>query len=83
MPLLSVLNYEQINFYLKTKKHQQKNLNIKGVLLGGHVRAVFTLVTFIFIACVIFTLYSFSEIPLNVLADAANLEISKVDSLKN
>lgn len=50
----------------------------KGVMLGGHVRAVFTLVTFIFIACVIVTLYSFSEIPLNVLADTANLEISKV-----
>ena len=47
-------------------------------MLGGHVRAVFTLVTFIFIACVIVTLYSFSEIPLNVLADTANLEISKV-----
>lgn len=42
-------------------------------MLGGHVRAVFTLVTFIFIACVIATLYSFSEIPLDVLADTSNL----------
>ncbi|XP_057375846.1 proton-associated sugar transporter A-like [Daphnia carinata] len=45
-----------------------------GVMLGGHVRAVFTLVTFIFIACVIVTLYSFSEIPLNVLSDSSNVE---------
>lgn len=50
-----------------------------GVMLGGHVRAVFTLVTFIFIACVIATLYSFSEIPLDVLADTTNLEeVTKV-----
>lgn len=33
-------------------------------MLGGHVRAVFTLVTVIFIACVIVTLDSFREIPL-------------------
>lgn len=36
----------------------------KGVMLGGHVRAVFTLVTFIFIGCVAVTLNSFREIPL-------------------
>ncbi|XP_031631214.1 proton-associated sugar transporter A [Contarinia nasturtii] len=35
-----------------------------GVMLGGHVRAVFTLVTVIFIVCVIVTLDSFREIPL-------------------
>lgn len=33
-------------------------------MLGGHVRAVFTLVTIIFIVCVIVTLNSFREIPL-------------------
>lgn len=33
-------------------------------MLGGHVRAVFTLVTIIFIGCVIVTLDSFREIPL-------------------
>ncbi len=49
-----------------------------GVMLGGHVRAVFTLVTFIFIACVIVTLYSFSEIPLNVLSDVSNIDAIKV-----
>lgn len=49
-----------------------------GVMLGGHVRAVFTLVTFIFIACVIITLYSFSEIPLDVLSDVTNLDLIKV-----
>lgn len=36
----------------------------KGVMLGGHVRAVFTLVTILFIACVSVTLDSFREIPL-------------------
>lgn len=35
-----------------------------GVMLGGHVRAVFTFVTIIFIGCVIVTLDSFREIPL-------------------
>lgn len=33
-------------------------------MLGGHVRAVFTLVTVIFIGCVSVTLDSFREIPL-------------------
>lgn len=33
-------------------------------MLGGHVRAVFTLVTIIFICCVVVTLDSFREIPL-------------------
>ena len=47
-------------------------------MLGGHVRAVFTLVTFIFIACVIVTLYSFSEIPLDVLSDSSNIDMVNV-----
>lgn len=34
-------------------------------MLGGHVRAVFTLVTIIFIGCVTVTLKSFREIPLS------------------
>lgn len=38
-----------------------------GVLLGGHVRAVFTLITFIFIICVSYTITSFKEIPLSML----------------
>jgi len=42
-----------------------------GVLLGGHVRAVFTLVLFIFIFCVFTTLTSFNEIPLDVLTTPA------------
>lgn len=40
------------------------------VLFGGHVRLVFTLVLGIFIACVISTLSSFAEIPLDVLASS-------------
>lgn len=35
-----------------------------GVMLGGHVHAVFTLVTIIFVICVSVTLNSFREIPL-------------------
>lgn len=39
-----------------------------GRRLGGHVKAVFFIITFIFIACVTFTITSFTEIPLWVLA---------------
>ncbi|XP_023323806.1 proton-associated sugar transporter A isoform X2 [Eurytemora carolleeae] len=42
-----------------------------GTLLGGHVRAVFTLVLIIFIFCVSITLTSFNEIPLDVLTTPA------------
>jgi hypothetical protein len=38
-----------------------------GAILGGHVRAVFTLITFIFTICVAFTVTSFTEIPLDLL----------------
>jgi solute carrier family 45, member 1/2/4 len=35
-----------------------------GVLFGGHVRAVFSLITIIFIVCVSYTVTSFTEMPL-------------------
>lgn len=35
-------------------------------MLGGHVRAVFTLITYIFIICVTYTVTSFKEIPLDL-----------------
>ena len=38
-----------------------------GALFGGHVRLVFTLVLFIYIACVFVTLTSFPEMPLSTL----------------
>lgn len=38
-----------------------------GVALGGHLHATFTLITFIFIICVVSTLTSFKEIPLDFL----------------
>ncbi|XP_058063537.1 proton-associated sugar transporter A [Anopheles bellator] len=38
-----------------------------GVAFGGHVRAVFSLITIIFIVCVLCTVTSFSEIPLSIL----------------
>jgi solute carrier family 45, member 1/2/4 len=45
-----------------------------GVALGGHVRAVFTLITFIFIICVSVTVSSFREIPLGLLESFSNLD---------
>jgi solute carrier family 45 protein 1/2/4 len=44
-----------------------------GAILGGHVRAVFTLITFIFTICVAFTVTSFTEIPLRLLERQANV----------
>ncbi|ERL87048.1 proton-associated sugar transporter A isoform X1 [Dendroctonus ponderosae] len=38
-----------------------------GELLGGHVRAVFTLITIIFLVCVSYTISSFREMPLGFL----------------
>ncbi|XP_062552076.1 proton-associated sugar transporter A [Armigeres subalbatus] len=46
-----------------------------GQAFGGHVRAVFSLITIIFILCVFFTITSFSEIPLWILDE----EIQKQD----
>lgn len=40
-----------------------------GELFGGHVRAVFSLVTVIFIICVSVTITSFAEIPLPLLEE--------------
>ncbi|XP_068207110.1 membrane-associated transporter protein isoform X2 [Palaemon carinicauda] len=53
------------------------NVTFIGWLLGGQVRAVFTLVTFIFIACVFSTLYSFKEIPLDILEKTTKAELRK------
>jgi solute carrier family 45, member 1/2/4 len=41
--------------------------------LGGHVRAVFTLITFIFVFCVTATITSFKEVPLGMLDSLKNL----------
>lgn len=40
-----------------------------GELFGGHVRAVFSLITVIFIICVSITITSFAEIPLPLLEE--------------
>jgi len=45
------------------------NWGILGVIFGGHVRFVFSLVLFIFIFCVFTTLTSFNEIPLEILTN--------------
>jgi solute carrier family 45, member 1/2/4 len=44
-----------------------------GVALGGHVRAVFTFITFIFVFCVAATITSFREVPLALLESFSNL----------
>lgn len=38
-----------------------------GTLLGGQVRAVFTLITILFLICVTYTITSFAEVPLYML----------------
>ncbi|CAG9818037.1 unnamed protein product [Phaedon cochleariae] len=43
-----------------------------GYLLGGHVRAVFTLITVIFVVCVCYTVTSFREMPLAALEARAD-----------
>lgn len=43
-------------------------------MLGGHVRAVFTLITFIFIFCVAITITSFREVPLAMLDSFSQIE---------
>lgn len=40
-----------------------------GEFFGGHVRAVFSLITIIFVCCVSMTVTSFSEIPLPLLEE--------------
>ncbi|XP_064082799.1 proton-associated sugar transporter A-like isoform X3 [Macrobrachium nipponense] len=58
------------------------NATIIGWLLGGQVRAVFTLVTIIFIGCVFSTLYSFKEIPLDILEKSTKAELRKGMSME-
>lgn len=48
-----------------------------GVALGGHVRAVFTFITFIFIFCVSATITSFREVPLAVLDSFSTIDDEK------
>ncbi|XP_060526488.1 proton-associated sugar transporter A isoform X2 [Cylas formicarius] len=45
-----------------------------GRMLGGHVKAVFTLTTLIFVVCVAYTITSFKEMPLHVIELRAELE---------
>ncbi|XP_047528548.1 proton-associated sugar transporter A [Vanessa atalanta] len=49
-----------------------------GELFGGHVRAVFFLITIIFIVCVTATITSFKEIPLNEIGE--NDDYKKLDN---
>lgn len=52
-----------------------------GEMLGGHVRAVFTLITILFVICVAYTVTSFKEIPLDLLEKERELHNIKVGLL--
>ncbi|XP_050745334.1 proton-associated sugar transporter A isoform X11 [Drosophila biarmipes] len=54
-----------------------------GRRLGGHVKAVFSIITIIFVTCVAFTITSFAEIPLWVLAtaDSSNSDAERLPVL--
>ncbi|XP_018326527.1 proton-associated sugar transporter A isoform X2 [Agrilus planipennis] len=54
-----------------------------GEYLGGHVKAVFTLITFLFIICVTCTITSFKEIPLFVLEKGEKLEFVDLSKPKS
>lgn len=49
-----------------------------GDLFGGHVRAVFTLITVIFVCCVSYTITSFKEIPLTLLEREQRIHLKLV-----
>lgn len=52
--------------------------------MGGHVRAVFTLVTFLFIGCVTYTVSSFKEMPLKLLqSNQTRILITAADEVKH
>lgn len=54
-----------------------------GVALGGHVRAVFTFITFIFVFCVAATITSFREMPLAILDSFSALDGEKGEGLNS
>lgn len=51
--------------------------------LGGHVRAVFTLITFIFVFCVAATITSFREVPLAILESFSCIDEEKGDGVQS
>ena len=55
MSLNSKISYERIKYL--------------GTFFGGHVRFVFTIVLFIFVLCVVTTITSFNEIPLDFITN--------------
>ena len=67
------MQWEQSIGEFWVNKSHLRNLTIynyvSGVMFGGHVRFVFTFVLFIFVFCVLTTLTSFREIPLDILTN--------------
>ena len=45
------------------------SIKCSGTFFGGHVRFVFTIVLFIFVLCVVTTITSFNEIPLDIITN--------------
>lgn len=50
------------------------------MLLGGHVKAVFTLITIIFVICVSYTITSFKEMPLYLFELRGNMDHDEITS---
>lgn len=48
-------------------------------MLGGHVRAVFSLITVIFVVCISYTVTCFKEIPLSLLEGQGNYPFSDLN----
>ena len=46
-----------------------EDILFSGTFFGGHVRFVFTIVLFIFVLCVVTTITSFNEIPLDIITN--------------
>ncbi|EEB20225.1 sucrose transport protein, putative [Pediculus humanus corporis] len=53
-----------------------------GKYLGGHIRTVFTFITFLFIICISCTVTSFKEIPLNFLQEQKKKHLKKLAEVK-
>ncbi|KAL1513016.1 hypothetical protein ABEB36_002502 [Hypothenemus hampei] len=59
------------------------DITFLGKLFGGHVRAVFSLITIIFVICVSYTVTSFTEMPLRLLCTRGNLDLSPEGGISN
>ena len=57
-------------------------IKCSGTFFGGHVRFVFTIVLFIFVLCVVTTITSFNEIPLDIITNPFKVIGNYLDPFK-